>query len=122
MESKRDSFKFTTEVLKRAQKLRNRRWFSNNKTPWCVVADTLNCSAGSLQVSVGNFKNGRRKGEREKQRQYLEQEMDGTKGRAKVTKLAKKLGVTPRAVQSRLAKMGLDGEVRREMSMQLPEV
>jgi hypothetical protein len=109
---------FTDEVLKRAEVLRKTRDDTGRVLTWTVIAQRLECEKDSLISAYGRYVRGERKGKWTK-RGHIEQRVIESKGRVRVTDLAREFGSSVPAMCKRLLRLGLDPEVRKEMSKEV---
>ena len=127
MEGKPDRFIFTREIIDRAKQLREQKGNGRDgKKTWQEVAQIIECpSPKSLKVTVSLDNTGKRMGridELEKTNKEIKDRVIKARGKITLRELATEYGVTRAAISQRLTRLGLDKEVRAEMSKDLPEV
>lgn len=113
-----EKFLFTDDILKRARALKAQGM------RWAEVSKQLGCDAGHLQSALSREKHGKRRGmltiwaDRRKRRE------EAILAGKSIAEVARDEGVSVSAISETLTKLGLDKEVRDELSgkIQVPEV
>ena len=112
--ARRERFTFTTEILDRAERLKQKRSWR-----WVDVAHYLECDCNVLEATLCNRRSGKWQGNNDVWQAERKAIADKILKGARPSALARELGVSRAAISKRLKRMGLDREVRAELGREI---